>query len=191
MQIAKKIGRPAGKSDTKERIISSAFIVAEKIGIENITADLVANNVGISRNSLRYHFSSMEDLLRAMFGHAVMMFDKDIENLKGDDDTPGAWLRAYIKACFSQQVETAIFCQTLIYIGSLGHIAGLKEIFADAVSRWSRRAAGDGVNPVFAHVARLAADGLWWSEVCGAPPLGDAEREEVFDSLMHLAGETL
>jgi Tetracyclin repressor-like, C-terminal domain len=55
----------------------------------------------------------------------------------------------------------------------------LLEPLRQAFDRWQQRVATDGVDPVRATVARLAADGLWLVDLFGFAPLDEPLRSQV------------
>jgi hypothetical protein len=45
----------------------------------------------------------------------------------------------------------------------------------------------DGIDPVMAHIVRLAADGLWFNRVFGLSPIPPEGRTEIAERLVALA----
>src|SRR5690606_27325840 len=102
-----------------------------------------------------------------------------------EDNEPGSWLRGFIKACLTENADD---------LGSVGNLsvafltaaANDKKLLAPMNSRqeaWRKAINTDGIDPVRAHIVRLAADGLWIDDVMGVPVLAPEERVAVIQRL--------
>lgn len=175
---------------TRQQIIHAAFALIRREGVARLTIEAVAQEAGLSKGGVLYHFRSKESLISAMVASLVERFDTDIqvarrEEPDGERNAPGSWLRAYIRASVGPAEEDEDTAALLAAVATDPLLlAPLQEQYA----RWQEQAESDGVDPALATVIRLALDGLWMADLFGlAPPTG-VLRDQVFATLERLAG---
>jgi AcrR family transcriptional regulator len=172
-------------SNTRQTILQAACRLVEREGVARLTLDAVAQEAGLSKGGLRYHFPSKDSLIAGMVTYLLQQFAQDLEHAHITDDTdPGAWLRAYIRASCStahQDIDSAS--------GLLAAVANdptFLEPLRTQYSQWQKQAEGDGISAARATVIRLALDGLWFADIFGfASPTGPL-REQVITELLAL-----
>lgn len=171
--------------DTKARILEAAGRVVLERGAGGLTLEAVAEAAGLSKGGLLYHYAGKEALLTAMVGRLVEVTEARIDAHRERDTAAGSWTRGYIRACAVDDVPAhdpaGRLGVALLAAGATdpGLTAGLRERQAT----WRRRLHGDGIDPVAAQVARLAADGLWLNDIFGLPVLDADERGPVLERL--------
>ncbi len=159
----------------KDRIIDAAERVVLRDGGAHLTLDAVAAEASVSKGGLLYHFPTKEDLIRGMILRLVQQFVAKTQQLMADDPCPtGRWTRAYVRAtmlhedspncCHMEQVSAALLAAVANNPALLGP---MYEHGAQAHQQLLK----DGIDPVLATIARLAADGLWILGLFSAPPL--------------------
>jgi AcrR family transcriptional regulator len=180
-----------GTQATRQRILNAAFALVRREGVARLTIEAVAQEAGLSKGGVLYHFRSKESLIQAMVASLVERFEDDIETArreapKGEQLAPGSWLRAYIRASAGPvegDEDTAALLAAVAIDPSL--LAPLQEQYA----RWQAQAESDGIDPALATVIRLALDGLWMADLFGLAPPQDGLRERVIAALERLAVE--
>src|SRR6476620_7880035 len=88
---------------TRQQILHAAFALIRREGVARLTIEAVAQEAGLSKGGVLYHFRSKESFIQAMVASLVERFDADIaaarpEEPNGERSAPGNWLRAYIRA---------------------------------------------------------------------------------------------
>lgn len=82
---------------TKEEVLTSAFEVARKQGIEAVTAASVAANMGYTGSSLFTHFESMDEIKQEVHamarGKAIEFFDGSIDYFPAFKEFGMRWIR--------------------------------------------------------------------------------------------------
>ena len=82
---------------TKEEVLTSAFEVARKQGIEAVTAASVAANMGYTGSSLFTHFESMDEIKQEVHamarGKAIDFFDGSIDYFPAFKEFGMRWIR--------------------------------------------------------------------------------------------------
>jgi AcrR family transcriptional regulator len=176
---------------TQQQIIRAAFALIRREGVARLTIEAVAQEAGLSKGGVLYHFRSKESLIQAMVASLVERFDADIqtarrEELEGERSAPGSWLRAYIRASAGPAEGDEDTVALLAAVSTDPHLlAPLQEQYA----RWQAQAEADGVDPALATVMRLALDGLWMADLFGLAPPQGALRERVFAALERMTEE--
>ena len=73
---------PAKAKVTKEMIIDAAFAVAREAGAESINARTVSHRLNCSTQPVMYHFATIEELKRAVYGKADRYHSEYLMDLK-------------------------------------------------------------------------------------------------------------
>ena len=92
-----------GAQTTRQQIIHAAFALIRREGVARLTIEAVAQEAGLSKGGVLYHFRSKEALIQAMVASLVERFDSDIQTARseateGERSAHGSWLRVYIRA---------------------------------------------------------------------------------------------
>jgi AcrR family transcriptional regulator len=180
-----------GTQTTRRKILDAAFSLVKREGVARLTIEAVAQEAGLSKGGVLYHFRSKESLIQAMVASLVERFQDDIETARreepdGERSAPGSWLRAFIRASagpIEGDEDTAALLAAVAIDPSL--LAPLQEQYA----RWQAQAESDGVDPALATVIRLALDGLWMADLFRLAAPQNALRDQVFATLERLAVE--
>lgn len=175
---------------TRERILDAAEDVVLTAGVARLTLEEAASRAGVSKGGVLYHFPSRAALVSAMVGRLAEQFDVGLQSHRSGTG-PGAMVRAYIRECFSaphgeqEQRSEQIGAAVVAAMASEPH---LLEPLREAFAGWQQQIVTDGIDPVRATVARLAADGLWLGELFGFDALTPDLREQVRVELERMAG---
>jgi AcrR family transcriptional regulator len=179
------------RSDTREALLRAASQVVIDKGVEALTLDAVAQQAGVSKGGLLYHFPNKDALMGGMVEHLIQDFETVLQAEFDQDDapgTPGQWVRAYIRATlrFSKQ--------------SLALIARLSSISADLPDlleaakvydqQWRQRIETSGIDPTKATIILLAVDGIWLSEVFQVGTLDEPRLTQVVETLLAMTRTT-
>lgn len=150
--------------ETRAFILKSAARVIQCDGLSALTLDKVAQEAGISKGGLLYHFKSKQALVTGLFTTMLDTFEQSIEQAwVQEDQKPGSWLRAYIKASFeTHQEEVGLHSA---FIAALGNFPELLEIINEHSRRWWERACQDEIPIPQAKIVMMAADGFWLSQI--------------------------
>jgi AcrR family transcriptional regulator len=92
------------KEATRLRIIETAAARFRRDGIESVGVADLMSDAGLTHGGFYSHFSSKEDLVRAVVEQAT---SRSAENFQRRTDEGGleAWIRAYLRAQFRDQPE--------------------------------------------------------------------------------------
>jgi AcrR family transcriptional regulator len=170
-------------SRSKVNLLEAADRVVLRDGLSALTLDAVAQEAGVSKGGLLYHYGSKEALVEALLERHFAPLERALQRAE-TDVRPGAWTRAYIRATFGEAAApdastTGLLAAFVLYPSLLD---GVRE----QVAAWHERSANDGIEPALATLLRLAADGLWINEVFGLSPLTPAAREALERQMLEL-----
>jgi AcrR family transcriptional regulator len=176
--------RAAG--ETRDKLLDAAARLLLR-DPSKLTLDAVAEEAGVSKGGLLYHFSSKGQLLDAVVDRWEASFQAEID--RAADGEPGGWTRAYAvtSAHDGTEQETREIDSGILAVLAL-QPERLEAVRARYAS-WQARMVDDGIDPVSATIVRLAAEGLWFCELLElAPPTGEL-REQVVERLLALTRE--
>ena len=160
---------------SKHLILEAAERVVLRDGGAHLTLDSVAAEAGMSKGGLLYHFPTKEDLIRAMIVRLQDEFDAEITRQAAEDPVQdGRYTRAYVNATLAHESSPLSARLGRISGGLLAAVATNPSLLAPVQEKdrtICTALAGDGIDPVIATIARLAADGLWVFRLFGMPPL--------------------
>ena len=169
-------------SKTKKKLLEAATQVVKEKGASCLTLDAVAKQAGVSKGGLLYHYPSKTALLTAMITHLNDNFERAIEEQLAKGMT--SWLAAYVAMSFdpqNSQIEESA--------GMLAAIANDMSLLEPLTQRYKilqKQLEANSSEPNLATIVRLAADGLWFTELLGISPLSDERRSQVLARLITL-----
>jgi AcrR family transcriptional regulator len=177
------------KSNNRETILRATSQLISKSGLEHLTLDAVAQEAGVSKGGLLYHFPSKEALVEGLLKYFCDDFNNQLEQQltqenESEKNAPGYWLRAYIRASIqpgpSPDLSTALMAAIAVN-------PQLLEPLREDYARWQHQTENDGLDPALATLIRLALDGLWVADFFNlAPPSGEL-REQLVAKLLELS----
>lgn len=168
--------RPAGivfamskGSETRRRIIDAAEEVVLRDGVGRLTLDAAAAQACLSKGGVLYHFPTRDALVAGMVDRIVEEFDHDLASRLAGDTSPGSFTLAYIRSTMEPGGEERVREDRLgaALIAAVAGQPALIRPLQEAFDRWQTRIEDDGIDPAHATVLRLAADGLWLSQLFG------------------------
>jgi len=153
--------------DTCGKILDAAETVVVRDGVRSLTLDAVAEQSGISKGGILYHYRTKEDLAAAMVERSSAWFDDAVADAgRGDSIATGRFTRAYVRTSLGMTPLTGAGFDSLcssITTALLSFPDKLKPVVEQG-NRTQRQIEADGLDPVLATIIRLAVDGLWLSE---------------------------
>ena len=87
---------------TREFILESAAMLVQEGGADRLTLDDAAAAAGLPPAVVNEHFPDLESLVTAMVDRLVSSFHDAVVQACGDDESPGCWLRAYVRTGFER-----------------------------------------------------------------------------------------
>jgi AcrR family transcriptional regulator len=156
-----------GASSTRDRILEAGYAVAGQSGVAAVTLDAVANQAGVSKGGLLYHFPSKEALVAGMVDGLCRTFaDLAGAAAAADPEPAGRAARAYLAASAGELWQSS---RWLALVGALLVRPDLLDSWRAWVAAGRAADEAESADPVAAAIVRLAADGLWLAGVLGLP----------------------
>jgi AcrR family transcriptional regulator len=157
-------------------LLDAAATVIRRDGAAALTLDAVAAEAGVSKGGVLYHFAGKRALIDGLISRWLDDFAAQL-----DEEN---FAVAYVRACDLSTAEAET---------EVGLLAGMieepevLEVVRERYAEWMARML-DGVDdPVDAWVVRLAADGLWYSDLLGIAAPQGADRRRLVERLVALA----
>jgi AcrR family transcriptional regulator len=182
-------------TDTRDRILDAAENIVIRDGVARLTIEAAAAEAGLSKGGVLYHFRTRDSLVLAMVERLVAAFDADLdeecaaESSGGVAVSPGRYVRSYVRATIRPPRSSDDVRRERAGAAVLAAMASepaLLEPLRSSFDRWQEQLVADGVDPVRATVARLAADGLWFSDLFGFAAVPEPLRSRVAELLEEL-----
>jgi len=171
----------------KKAIIDAAAEIISRDGVRNLTMDAVATLAGVSKGTIFYNFESKDGLITAMVRELIDVTDSKISDSQVSDLEPGSWLRGFINTSLRDETESAVLRNlSFAVIAAIGIDTKLLKPMEEAQERWRSNINNDGISAPLGHLIRLAADGMWFSDIAGIPSVSEEERKAVIQLLIEL-----
>ena len=164
----------------RETILHAAGRVVLAKGVGGLTLNAVADEAGVSKGGLLYHFAGKDALLDGMVQQLIDLTEDRIADAMAEDSGPGCWTRAYLAACAVDPEGGDPFDRlaTALIAAGASDPDRLQRL-RDHQAHWRDCQRSDGIDPVNAMLVRLAADGLWMNDLFGIDALSPDERSAV------------
>ena len=172
-------------SETKKKLLNAAARVVKEKGASQLTLEAVAKQAQISKGGLLYHYPSKSALLAAMVTHLNDSFEKAIAHQIAKDNT--SWLEAYVAMSFDPQHSQ--MAESAGMLAAVANDLSLLEPLAERYQVLQQQVETGDLDPDLANIVRLAADGLWFTELFNISPLSTKRRSQVLAALLTLIKE--
>ena len=169
---------------SRERILDATGRILVRDGGDAVTIAAVAQEAGVSKGGLFYHFASKELLIEGLIARYVASFDELIATA---GDEPGAATLAYLRSAERAEgpAEQAVIALLAAAVVSPRALVTLRERY----QRWQDRLDDDGLPLHLASTVRFAGDGLWLADTLDLAPAGAEVRKRVLMTLRTLISE--
>jgi AcrR family transcriptional regulator len=128
----------SSKSSTRQRILDAATDLFGVRGVEAVSLDVIAGEVGVAKQTLLYWFPSKDDLVQAVLGAAVLELSVGVEAaIRASTDDPLDRIDAVVRAVFRSAVRRPALLGLVREISRLSPASGdkLMQQFEPLVSR--------------------------------------------------------
>ncbi|HAC81231.1 MAG: TetR/AcrR family transcriptional regulator [Candidatus Binatia bacterium] len=172
--------------DTRVKILNAAEELILEAGSSGLVLDEVARRAGVSKGGLLYHFGSKAELVSGLLERRIAYYDEITDPQKtSGDESPGSSTRAYLDSAVSDDGRPADKSAQLLatLLATFGSEPQVLDPLREAFARWQQEIETDAIDPVEATIVRLAADGLWLTQLLGLTPLSQELAVEVVRKL--------
>jgi AcrR family transcriptional regulator len=176
---------------TRSRIVNGALKIVRDQGITKLTIADVAQEAGVSKGGLLYHFPSKDELIFGVLRDTIEQHLIEIAELQAKDPEPiGSWLRAFLDHAFpppnQQRVDivSALFSTLLMNDRKIGK--KMRAAYQSNTVKLTELMASDGLDELSAAVIQMAIDGLLFNEAAGARPFPPDQRARFVNRLREM-----
>lgn len=179
---------PKSGDNTRKALLDAANRIVQERGVERLTLELTAQEAGVSKGGLLYHFPSKEALIKGMIQYYLDRFTEDFNAAaqQESEQAPGRWTRAYLYTTYEDNQRNPRMSSGLL--AAVATNPALLFPMQQTFAKWVQLLEEDGIDPTIAQIIRLAVDGLWMVELFGLAPPAPEMREKVLHALDTLAG---
>lgn len=170
-----------------EFILDAAAHLVQEGDVDALTFADIATMAEIEDADVRAVFPTMEALVKALMERMFSAFIAKVEGQIGDDEEPGAWTRAYVRASSPEVDEERFSDIAAVLLKSVTYKPDLIETVRVRQAEIHAAILADGIDPVTAAIVRLAVDGLWLNQMFEIEALPDGLEDAVFERLIDLA----
>jgi AcrR family transcriptional regulator len=183
-------------SSTPERILAAAARVVWRDSVRRLTLEAVAREAHLSKGGVLDHFATKEALIQALLARLLQSCERDPEGPPQDAE-PGRWTRASVRRQCAPvwpspgdaDLPHAREAGAGFLLAATTHPRGLEPLRA-RFQAWQQAIERDGIDPVWATVVRLAADGFWLATLLGLWSPSRPLQQHVLHELIRLTRET-
>jgi AcrR family transcriptional regulator len=158
------------RSSSRTKILQAAVRVTERHGITALTLEAAAEEAGLTKPGLMYHFRTRDELLIAIQRYLTGEWEQQLLAELGkplEDSTARERAAAYLSVNAHGSSSKA----DLAFMVESATSPALAHVWNDLMARWVPQPPVPETAGVDLFLARLAADGLWLFEATGAAPL--------------------
>jgi AcrR family transcriptional regulator len=174
----------SGAHRTKQPDLVRAKLIAAGIALlandGRLSIGTVAEAAGVTKGAIQHHFGTREQLLHAIYDE----MEAELGGMVADDGSGGSAAWRYAKAVLNMAEGEAALPQWRAML-----IASLVE--KSIATRWAAWVDADrqheGASDTSKLLARLAADGLWLSDMLGTYQMTPAQRQALGRALRQLS----
>lgn len=176
--------RKKAPAHVRSQLLSAAADIATELGVHAVTLDAVAERAGVSKGGLQYHFRSKQALFDALFAQTLERFEQQMHTRIDSDPHPrGANARAYLHAGMAEAAPAASTNLLRVLVSSMMTDPDARERWAAPMREIARPDPLPLDEAARLMICRLAADGMWISELLGYQNLSPDLREEIVRQL--------
>lgn len=166
----------------RPELLDAALAVIRRDGAQALTLDAVAAEAGVSKGGVLYHFRSKRALVDGLIASWLEDFGA---RLDGED-----FASSYVRACDLAVAGPGVRASEFGILAALIDEPQVLEAARERYAEWMERMLGGALAREDAWLVRLAADGLWYSDLLGiAAPQGDDRRRLMARLLALAAGD--
>ncbi|MFE3599717.1 TetR/AcrR family transcriptional regulator [Streptomyces sp. NPDC059142] len=173
----------------KHVIIDAAIRVTERDGITGLTLESAAEEAGVTKGGLMYHFRTRNALLMAIQQHLTRQWEDYLEAELGKpaaEATTRETMAAYVRAGAWGSGGKA----DLAFMLEAEASPELATVWNDLIARWAPPPTSTDPHDIDLLLARLAVDGLWIMGATGGAPLTKPVQAALRDRLNALLDNT-
>ncbi|WP_199272385.1 TetR/AcrR family transcriptional regulator [Paraburkholderia acidisoli] len=184
--------RKKAPEQVRALLLQAASDIATDLGVPAVTLDAVAERAGVTKGALQYHFENKQGLLDALFEQTLDRFETQmharIDTRKAEGASPHtAAASAYLHTTIDETNPAASTNVLRVLVAAMMTDPAIRERYAAPMRKWTRPDPLPLDAAARLMICRLAADGLWISDLLGYQSIPPRLRDEIVRQLEQLA----
>ncbi|WP_112169792.1 TetR/AcrR family transcriptional regulator [Paraburkholderia unamae] len=172
----------------RAQLLQAASDIATDQGVPSVTLDAVAERAGVTKGALQYHFANKQGLLDALFEQTLERFEQQMHarieaGVATGAPQHGAAARAYLHTTIDETSPAASTNVLRVLVAAMMTDPAIRERYAAPMRKWTRPDPLPLEAAARLMICRLAADGLWISDLLGYQSMPPRLRDEVVRQL--------
>ena len=181
MQPADSTAR-APAANKRDQILDAAARIVEREGAAHLTIDAVAEEAGLSKGGVLYHFRTKHALLSGMLERLLTEFEQRREDLESAGASPlVAWIRAEHDQTASERA------MALALLANAAEDPSLLLPARSSVEATFEQFRSEGADADLNLILLFAVEGRRFLDMLGLLPLDDVELERLHERMISLA----
>lgn len=175
------------RKSRRTEILDAALRVIGTAGVTSVTFESVAEEAGLTKGGLLYHFPTRDDLLYALNEYLAQQWEATIQT-HSPQSIDRATARERLAAYVLVSPQAASRAELLLFLETVNEPA-MHEPWRAVMQRWAPSVDTSGElsrDEVDMFVARLAADGLWLYESLADHELSPRVRHQIAQRLARM-----
>lgn len=164
-----------GSSNKKGKILNAASKIILDKGVSVLTLDTVAQEAGISKGGLLYHFPFKKNLIEGMIKHLIDEMESSLDQEMRRNG--GNFLLAFVQVSIKNNAEHNKIFNSLF--AAIANDPALLEPLEIRYLEWQNRVVSSVSSPEIGTLVRLAMDGLWISDLLNLAPPSEEMRNKL------------
>ncbi|MCI2422975.1 TetR family transcriptional regulator [Saccharopolyspora sp. K220] len=158
------------RPSSRNLILDAAIRVTERAGITGLTLESTAEEAGVTKGGLLYHFHTRDELLMAIQQHLAAAWEERLTAALGKplaEASVRESTAAYAQVCAD---DVATKADLAFMVESANH-PQLAQVWNDLMNRWAPMPTSAERADIELLLVRMAASGLWLCKATsGSPP---------------------
>lgn len=183
IMMATKPHRKNNPAALRLKLLDCAAKLIVDHGLQSLTLESVAREAGVSKGGLLHHYSGKDALIGGLFEMVVEWFDIQVDAAIDRDETrPARFSKAYLQVIANMDMSVPAekhLSVLILMLSSDPHYCARWNAWVD--ERLQQHSQTDA-SPM-ARTLRLAADGLWLSDLGGGPDSDPSIRRAILQFL--------
>ena len=173
-------------AQAKEFVLEAAALLVQEGGEEVLSHRDVAEAAGLPEESVLLLFPTVEALVTAMADRLSAAFFEAVSAECGEDDRPGAWLRAYVRVGFALDEEAELSRLARALLSSVTYRPHMLDAVREREVEIQHLIAASGIPLERAVVVRAAMEGVFFCRMFGIDVVPPEARAAVERELLEL-----
>lgn len=184
--------RKKAPEQVRALLLQAASDIATDQGVPAVTLDAVAERAGVTKGALQYHFENKQGLLDALFEQTLDRFETQMHARIAANKAEGASrhtaaANAYLHTTIDETNPAASTNVLRVLVAAMMTDPAIRERYAAPMRKWTRPDPLPLEAAARLMICRLAADGLWISDLLGYQSIPPRLREEIVRQLEEFA----